>query len=339
MLHVRAYSGRRICSINPADRKTHQGRVLDDVAVIASLHLRVPATRISIHPVEDYVQAPFNPGTTWADCECLVGSTDYELMAVVRHYRDGGIRELSTAIKMERYNTVHSLLEDLADPNSIIRHEAVYGLCSPLSLAAHTNFGCSCIAEALIESHADVDGRHFDKSPLMAACESQNTRMANFLIQAGADVNRATPFRETPLFIATSANSAPLIRLLARSHADINQQDAQQRGPVERAFEHEALRAATCLVRAKARVQPYTTDKCLLHQAANRGSIAWVKLLLAAGADPQGRDQHGRLSMDVRQRLPTFLQRQQLRRSLEPAIPSLTHRDPFRVDHEARARE
>ncbi|CAE7724113.1 unnamed protein product [Symbiodinium necroappetens] len=339
MLHVRAYSGRTICSINPADRKTDQGRVLDDLAVIAGLHLRVPATRVSIHPVEECEQAAFNPTTTWADCEHFAGATHYELMAVVRHYRDGGTRELSTAIKMERYAAVHSLLEDLVDPNSVIRHEAVYGLCSPLGLAAHTNFGCSCIAEALIEFQADIDGKHFEKSPLMAACESRNTRMASFLIQAGADVNRPTWFTETPLLLAASVNSAPLVRLLLRNRADITQRDPRQRGPVERAFEHEALRAATCLVRAKAQVQPYADDECLLHQAASRGSVAWVKLLTAAGADPQGRDQHGRLAMDVRQRLSTFQQRQQLRRSLWPTMPELSRGDPPRIEHEGRARE
>eukprot|EP00439_Symbiodinium_sp_Y106_P016504 s6435_g2.t1 len=328
MLHVRSYSGRTICSINPADRKTDRGRVLDDLAVIAGVRLRVPPTRISIHPVEGHEQAPFNPTTTWADCGHLVDTRDHELMAVVRHYRDGGGHDLSTAIKMERYDAVHSLLEDLVDPNSVIRHEAAFGLCSPLSIAAHTNYGCSCIAEALIEFQADVDGRHFERSPLVAACVSQNLGMASFLIRVGADVNRPTSFMETPLLVAASVNSAALVRLLLRSYADSNQQDPQQRGAIERAFEHEALGAATCLVCAKAQVQPYTNDSCLLHQAAARGSIAWVKLLTLAGANPQERDQHGRLPMDVRQSLPTFLERQQLRCALCPTGPPLARSDP-----------
>ena len=133
MLRVRAYSGRVICTIDPAERKIdNKGRILDDLAVIAGLYLRVPATRISIHPVEGCEQTPLTPCMTWADCEHVLDATDYELMAVVRHYRDGGVLELSMAIKAERWDKVHSLLEDFVDPNSVIRDDAGYGRCSPL---------------------------------------------------------------------------------------------------------------------------------------------------------------------------------------------------------------
>ena len=340
MLRVRAYSGRVICTIDPAERKIdNKGRILDDLAVIAGLYLRVPATRISIHPVEGCEQTPLTPCMTWADCEHVLDATDYELMAVVRHYRDGGVLELSMAIKAERWDKVHSLLEDFVDPNSVIRDDAGYGRCSPLALAAYTNFGCSCIAETLLEAHADVDGKHFEKSPLVAACESQNARMASFLIHEGADVNRPTWFTETPLLIAASVNSAPLIRLLLSNCADVNQQDPRQRGPIERAFQHEAVRAAKCLVQAKAQVHPYTNDNCLLHQAASRGSITWVRLLTEAGADPRSRDQHGHLPADVRRCLPTFRQRQQLGSRLRPGNPVLAHHDPSPTDREGPARE
>ena len=337
MLRVRATSGRAICTIDPADRRNGEGRVFDDLTVTVSSHLGVPASRISIHPVDEHGQTPLNPKMTWADCSQLVATGSYELMAVVRHYRDGRVHELSAAIEMVRYYEVHSLLEDLADPNSVIYHEAVFsGQCSPLSLAAYTNFGCSCIAAALVEAQADVDGKHFGTSPLVAACETRNTQMASFLIQAGADVNRPTWWTDTPLLIAASIDSMPLVRLLLQNHANVNQQGPQQRGPIEEAFQSDAVRVATCLVRAKARVQPYTYDNCLLHQAASRGSITWVKLLIRAGADPQGRDQHGRLPLEVRRRLPTFRQRQQLRRSLCPAGPAFTQHEPSprgREDH------
>ena len=276
-------------------------------AARARLQWSSDATRISIHPVEGCEQAPFTPCMTWADCEHLVAATDYELMAVIRHYRDGGVHELSAATKAEWWNRVHSLLEDLVDHNSGIRDDAGYGRCSPLALAAYTNFGCSCIAERLLEAHADVDGKHFEKSPLVAACESQNVRMANFLIHEGADMNRPTWFSETPLLIAASVNSAPLIRLLLSSRADVNQQHPRQRGPMERAFQHEAVRAAKCLVQAKAQVHPYTNNNCLLHQAACRGSTTWIKLLIEAGADLR-----------------------QLGRSLRPANPATDREGPAR---------
>ncbi|CAE7269036.1 ANK1 [Symbiodinium sp. CCMP2592] len=285
MLCVRASSGRAICTIDPADRRNDEGQIFDDLAVIVSSHLGVPPSRISIHPVDGHEQAPLNPTTTWADCKQLVATGDYELMAVVRHYRDGGVHELSAAIEM---------------------------------------------------AHADVDGKHFGTSPLVAACETRNIQMAGFLIQAGANVNRPTWWRDTPLLIAASIDSLPLVRLLLQNHANVNQQGPQQRGPIEEAFQSDAVRVATRLVRAKAQVQPYTDDNCLLHQAGSRGSITWVKLLIRAGADPQNRDQHGRLPLDVRRRLPSFQQRQQLRRSLCPAGPAFTQHEPTpreRTDH------
>ena len=340
MLRIRASSGRVICTIDPADHTDCKTRVLDDLAVTVGSHLGVPAPRISIHPIDGHGQTPLNPTTTWANCQRLVATESQELMAVVRHYQDGRIHELSAAIEMERYYEVRSLLENLADPNSVIYHEAVFsGRCSPLSLAAYTNFGCSCIGEALVEAQADVDGKHFGTSPLVAACETRNAQMASFLIQAGADVNRPTWWTDTPLLIAASIDSTPLVRLLLQNHANVNQQGPQQRGPIEEAFQSDAVRVATCLVRAKAQVQPHTYDKCLLHRAASRGSITWVKLLIRAGADPQGKDQHGRLPLDVRRRLPSFLQRQQLKRSLCPASPAFAQHEPSPRGHKDHAHE
>ena len=266
MLRVRAYSGRVICTIKPAEHNSDaKGRVLHDLTIIASLHLHVPATRISSHPIEGCEQAPLNlnPSTTWADCEHLVDTTVYELMAVVRHYRDGGAHDLSLAIKLEQWNEVHNLLEDFVDPSSVIRDDEGYGRCSPLSLAAHTNLGCSCIAEALLKAHADIESKDFEKSPLVAACESQNLQTASFLIHEGADVNRPTWFTDTPLLIAASVNSAPLLRLLLQNRASIHQQDPRQRGPIERAFQDEAVRAAKCLVQANAQELPCTNENCL----------------------------------------------------------------------------
>ena len=81
MLRVRASSGRAICTIDPADRRNGEGRVFDDLAVTVSSHLGVPASRISIHPVDEPGQTPLNPTTTWADCKQLVAAGSYELMA------------------------------------------------------------------------------------------------------------------------------------------------------------------------------------------------------------------------------------------------------------------
>ena len=210
------------------------------------------------------------------------------------------------------------LLDGLVDPNIAIKSFQSTEPCSPLSVTAYTNFEHVHIAATFLAAQANVDGKQFASSPLLAACESQNAEMAGFLIQAKADVNRQAWTMESPLLVAVSMNSARLVRLLLRNRASIHQEDRYQRAPMERAFEHRAPRAAACLLRANASVHAYASANSLLHQAARKGSTRWVKLLVRAGMALKGRDEHGLLPLEVRQRLPTFQGRQQLKRSLCP---------------------
>ncbi|CAE7300210.1 unnamed protein product [Symbiodinium sp. CCMP2592] len=314
MLRVRSCGGQTICAIDPATRTKKRDLILDDLARTVSIHLRTPADRISIHYADG--RGPLSPTTTWADCTDLTVLGDMELLAVARHFQAGGDEKLAVAIELERHADVCSLLDSLVDPNIAIAECKDSQPCSPLCFAAYTNFEHVQIAETLVAAQANVDGKHFAISPLLAACESRNTRMATFLIRARADVDRQSWTMESPLLVAVSMNSAPLVRLLLRHRASINQQDRYQRGPMERAFEHRAPRAATCLLRANAKVHAYAGANSLLHQAARRGSTTWVKLLARAGLALRSQDERGCLPVEVRQRLPTFQQRYRLKRSL-----------------------
>ena len=234
MLRVRSCSGQVLCTIDPAARKNKDALVLDDLTLTVGSQLHVPAHRISIHAADGH--KPPSPTMTWADCQQPSVTEDQELLAVVRHFRDGGAPELSLAIEKQQHEEVCSLLESLVDPNIAISHDKSYGPCTPLCIAAYTNFGEPSLAQALIAAHANLDGKHVAISPLTAACEARNMRMVNFLLEADADVNRPTWFMDTPLLIAVSMDSAPLVRLLIRHRANIRQQDRWQRGPIERAF-------------------------------------------------------------------------------------------------------
>merc|ERR1712204_57799 len=70
-------------------------------------------------------------------------------------------------------------------------------------------------------------------TPLLLACSSDNTKLAKFLLSAGADVNSADAQGVTALMLATEKRSrygyhgpilgdAVLIRLLVRCNADIH---------------------------------------------------------------------------------------------------------------------
>ncbi|CAE7598782.1 unnamed protein product [Symbiodinium sp. CCMP2592] len=336
MLRVRSCGGHIICTIQPGTHTKGTDRILDDLARTVAIHLRTPANRISIHYADG--RGSLSPTTTWADCAELAVLEDVELLAVARHFKAGGGEKLAVAIELERHDDVCSLLDSLVDPNIAIADCRNSWPCSPLCFAAYTNFEHVSIAETLVAAQADVDGRHFAVSPLLAACESRNTRMASFLIENQADVDRRSWTMESPLLVAVSMNSAPLVRLLLRHRANINHQDRYQRGPIERAFEHRAPLAAACLLHANARVQAYASANSLLHQAARRGSSTWIRLLIRAGLTIQNQDDRGRLPAEVRQRLPTFQQRYQLKRSLcTTATP--TRRKQQRASSEPTATE
>jgi len=314
MLRVRSCSGRVVCDVDPAARKNRDGLVLEELTFTTSVHLRMPPSRVSIHFAEG--QKPLCPRMTWADCSCLAAAGNVELLAVVRHFREGGGPELSLAIEMLQHQEVRRLLHSLVDPNIEISHDAHYMPCSPLGIAAYTNSQHVDIAQTLIAARADINGKHFATSPLAAACESRNIQMASFLLGARADADQPSWFMDTPLLVAVSMDSAPLVRLLLRHRANPQPQDRWQRGPIERAFQEQAPRAAACLLRARARVQAYASASSLLHRAARSGSILWAKLLVRGGLEPGSRDERGRLPLQVRKRLPTFRMRCELKRSL-----------------------
>ena len=71
---------------------------------------------------------------------------------------------------------------------------------------------------ALLKQRADVNGRAEDgATALLWAAHWNDLEAADLLIRAGADVNAANDLRITPLSLACTNASAPLVRAAARS--------------------------------------------------------------------------------------------------------------------------
>ncbi|WP_341814119.1 MULTISPECIES: ankyrin repeat domain-containing protein [unclassified Wolbachia] len=90
----------------------------------------------------------------------------------------------------------------------------------------HTN-----IIKILIESGADVDGKH-SHTPLHAAAESNQLEAARILIKNGANVHTKDIWECTPLHYAAVSGSESIIRLLIQNGADSWVKDKNSETPV-----------------------------------------------------------------------------------------------------------
>ena len=93
--------------------------------------------------------------------------------------------------------------------------------CCPLNLVAGNTNVSKQVAIALCEAGADPNINHPNAfPPLVNAIYVNNCKIAEVLIQYGADVNggKVTP----PLFLAIQYGLEEMIKLLLKNHADIN---------------------------------------------------------------------------------------------------------------------
>ena len=191
---------------------------------------------------------------------------------------------------------------------------------TPLIHAASSNRTTE-IAGLLIAAGADVN-RADDRSwtPLLVAIDRKNTEMAvmflkaganpnhvnqkgltalgpaaqmenaaplvQMLIEAGADVNRASPTGATPLLAAADAGRIENVKLLIAAGADVNARYKDGRTALNFVAGQENPELISVLLQAGADAKTADDDGVTpLMRAADKGRIENVKLLLAAKAD------------------------------------------------------
>lgn len=113
-------------------------------------------------------------------------------------------------------------------------------------------------------------------TPLLAACSKGHCETAVKLIEGGADVNRADTAGMTPLMVASAYNRADLVKGLLGKKANVNARMADT-----------------------ARIAPGTTA---LMQAAAKGNVEIVRLLMQNGADIAIKDVGGEDAMAAAER-------------------------------------
>ena len=142
-----------------------------------------------------------------------------------------------------------------------VNKKDLFGI-SPLMSAV--SLGLTKIAELLIQNGADVDGLNdYDETPLLKAIQHQKGRCARLLIDRGADLKRITGFEETYLHQAIRNDLSTIAELLVEKGIDVNKQNKRGETPL-----HVALKSSN--------------------------SEAMVEVLLDHGADESICDNQGR---------------------------------------------
>jgi len=161
------------------------------------------------------------------------------------------------------------------------------------------------ILKQLLEAGADPnaattegkDAEHERMTALMAAADAGSAESVQLLLAAGAKVAPRALTGATALHYAARSGNIGTVEAILRAGADVNVTTiAQHGGSAGRSALHEAVdrgntKAVAALIKAKANVNQAMTGKAYagftpLRAAAHSGNLDIVKLLLAAGADP-----------------------------------------------------
>jgi ankyrin repeat protein len=130
--------------------------------------------------------------------------------------------------------------------------------------------GSRPIVEVLLAAGAPPDARRADRSPLIAALQSDQPDVARTLLAKGASARIETAEGDTPLMIAAAHGQADLVRPLLAAGIDVNARNS-------------------------------AGDTALI-VAVRAGQVAVCRELLAVGADPALRNQSHLGALDTARR-------------------------------------
>ena len=126
-------------------------------------------------------------------------------------------------------------------------------------------------------------GGRSGESPLTMAIGRGHLEIARILLEAGADANRRDAFYQSPL---DRARSVEAVELLLKHGANLEAFDRRGLTALELAIERRDEATARILLAHGARVV-LAQGKDPFLPAAQKGDVALIRLLLAAGADPR----------------------------------------------------
>lgn len=210
-----------------------------------------------------------------------------------------GDRNGVTALMWAAWNgdaaAVRTLLEAGADP---LRRDA-FGF-DALWVGCYNSAGDADFAAALLAAGADPDssGPH-RMTPLMLAAEHGLGELIRVLIEGGATVGRVDDQQRNALHHALLQGHLPALPALldAAEPAGLNQADRIGLTPLLIAVSRNDSALTDHLIAAGARVDGGGPSPLALSVAASQCRATLPEVLLRRGANPNGRDQHGRTGL------------------------------------------
>lgn len=181
-------------------------------------------------------------------------------------------------------------------------------------------------------------------TPLHLAAEWQLVQTVAFIVDKGGDLNARNANGETPLFNAVKADSSAVVTALlsdtADRKADINARDYLGNTALHSCIRWAAPNAAATLLAIDTQTNAHKlvnarnlAGKTALHEAARTGNIAFIRSLIASGADINAVDETGKTPLtDAIQALRTDSAALLLEKGASPVMQDMYGRNSF---HEA----
>lgn len=200
-------------------------------------------------------------------------------------------KELLNAVYMADVPKINDLLKKGADANARENDRSILGWASQ----SYDNG----VVEALLAAKADPN--NYDgvgHTPLMRAIETQQVKNVESLIKAKANVNLKTKDgSKTVLMMAVDSRKPEIVKAVIDAGADVKAVTAEGESPVLMAAQEgssDSMEIIKILGAAKASMDTANAAYTPLSYAVNQGNAELVKVLLAAGANPNAKDKMGR---------------------------------------------
>lgn len=180
---------------------------------------------------------------------------------------------------------------------SNLEHNEAAAAATPMVEAAGS--GNLAQVRSLAEEGASLNTLTEQGTPLSAAVSGQQDDVALFLLQQGAEPDRAGANGRTPLMLAAASGQRRMVSLLLAAGADVNARAANGASPVMLAAQQGHLSVVKMLLSAGANVNISQNGESLLMQIVERGDLLTAEVLVSAGADVDYRAEDGRTALDV----------------------------------------
>lgn len=189
-------------------------------------------------------------------------------------------------------------VENLIAANRSLLNKRCFGGNSPLGVAllnGHARIGNYLMAEGASLEHLNVKG----ESPLHLAARGDCVNLIELLLDRGLQINQRDNSEETPLHETTFTDCTAAAEVLIRRGADIHAKQSSRITPALWCASYDSPGVLTLLLEAGVDPNAPAADGALplgsaCHYSGTDNVPETVKVLLAAGAEVNKKDQSGR---------------------------------------------